>query len=130
MLLVGKDLVLEWQEDTRRVDQVDDREPVLQGDLLGPQHLLRGQREPGAGLDRRVVRDHHDVPAMNLTHSRHHPRARCAPVLLVGIVGDPEAELQEGRVRIAQRGDSLARRHLAQRPLFLLTSQAASLAER
>ena len=48
VLLVGEDLVLEGQEDAGRVDQVDDRQPVLERDLLRPQHLLAGQREPGA----------------------------------------------------------------------------------
>ena len=73
VLAVGEDLVLERQEDAGRVDQVDDRQPVLERDLLGAQHLLAGQREPGAGLDRGVVRHDDHVAPVDRRRSRRRP---------------------------------------------------------
>ncbi len=129
VLLVGEDLVLERQEDAGRVDQIDDRQPVLEGDLLRAQHLLGGQREPGAGLDGGVVGDHDHVAAMDLADADHHPGRRGAAILLIEPLGHPEAQLQEARSRIAQRLDPLARRHLPLGALLVLRLQAAAEAD-
>ena len=61
VVLVGKHLVLQRQEDAGAIDEVDQRQTILQGDALGAQHLLAGHRKEGAGLDRGVVGDDHDA---------------------------------------------------------------------
>ena len=50
-----EDLLLCRQVGAAGLDQRDHRQPVLQGDLVGPQHLLQRPRVGGAALDRRVV---------------------------------------------------------------------------
>ena len=57
MLLVWEDLILHGKKDPCAVDQVDDRDSVLHGDLLCPQVLLRRDRKPGSGLHRGVIGD-------------------------------------------------------------------------
>ena len=96
VLAVGEDLVLQRQEDAGRVDQVDDRQPVLERDLLRPQDLLDAERELGAGLDRGVVGDHHHVATVDHADARHHARRRGAAPLGVHAVRGPQAELEEG----------------------------------
>ncbi len=59
VVAVREDLVLHREEGAAGVDEVDARQPVLQGHLLGAQVLLHGQREVGAALDGRVVGDDH-----------------------------------------------------------------------
>ena len=59
VVAVREDLVLPRQEGAARVDQVDAGEPVLLGDLLGPQVLLHRERVVGAALDGGVVGDDH-----------------------------------------------------------------------
>ncbi len=130
VLAVGEDLVLHRQEDAGRVDQVDDRQAVLEGDLLGAEDLLAGQREPGAGLDRGVVGDHHHVAAVDRADPHHHARRRGAAVLLVEAVGGPQAELEERRAGVAEGGHPLAGGHLPLRPLLGLRLLAAAQADR
>ena len=45
IVLVGKDLFLQRQEDAGRIDQIDQRQAIREGDPLRPQHLLGGRRE-------------------------------------------------------------------------------------
>ena len=67
MVAVGKHLVLRWQKGAARIDQIEARQAVFAGDLLGAQMLFDGHREIGAALDGRVVGDDdaflsHDPP--------------------------------------------------------------------
>ena len=57
VVAVGEDLGLEGEERAAAVDEVDARQVVLEGDLLGAQVLLDRHRVVGAALDRRVVGD-------------------------------------------------------------------------
>ena len=76
VVAVGKDLGLERQERAARVDEVDARQPVLLGDLLGAQVLLHRQREVGAALHRRVVGDDHALAPLDDADPGHDPGAR------------------------------------------------------
>ena len=60
---VGEHLVLGRQERPARVDQVDAREPVLAGHLLGPEVLFDRDGVVGAPLDGGVVGDDDAAPA-------------------------------------------------------------------
>ena len=65
MVAVGEDVRLEREERPAAVDEVDARQAVLEGDLLGPQVLLDGHRVVGAALDGRVVGDDHAGRALD-----------------------------------------------------------------
>ncbi len=119
VLSIGEDLVLERQEDPGRVDQVDDRQPVLERDLLRPQDLLAGQREPGPRLDGGIVRHHDHLTVVDPAESHDNAGRRRATVLLVETVSHPQAELEKRAAFVAQGGDSLAGGHLAACPVAL-----------
>ena len=55
MVAIRENLGLMRQVRPAGIDQVDAGQPILQGDLLGPQMLLHGQREVGAALHRGVI---------------------------------------------------------------------------
>ena len=70
VLAVGEDLVLQRQEGAARVDEVDARQAVLEGDLLGAQVLLHRDRKVGAALHRGVVGDDHRLAAVDACRCR------------------------------------------------------------
>ena len=76
VVAVGEDLGLERQEGAARVDEVDARQVVLLRDLLRAQVLLHGQREVGASLHGRVVRDDHALLALDHADAGDDPGAR------------------------------------------------------
>ena len=76
VVAVREDLGLERQERAAQIDQVDARQPVLEGDLLGPQVLLDGHRVVGAALDRGVVGDDHAGGPLDATDAGDDPGAR------------------------------------------------------
>ena len=91
VLAVGEDVGLERQERAAGVDEVEAREVVLLGNLLRAQVLLDREREVGAALHGRVVRDDDallalddadpgDDPGRRRLRRRRHPtrRARSA----------------------------------------------------
>ena len=117
MVSVGEDLVLERQEGTARVDEVDAGQVVLLGDFLRAEVLLHSQRKVGAALDRSVVGDDHALLALDHPDPRHDPgRGRLSVVHLPGGQG---SELEEGRSRIEEAIDALAGRQLAPRAVAL-----------
>src|SRR3546814_3069932 len=63
VVAVGKHLVLARQVGAAGIDQVDARQMVLLGNLLGSQMLLHGDREVGAAFHRGVVSDDHALAA-------------------------------------------------------------------
>ncbi len=94
VVAVGKDLTLEGQERPAAVDEVDARQPVLEGDLLGPQVLLHGERVVRAALDRRVVGDDDAERPLDPPDPGHDPGAR--RIAVVQPVGGERAQLEEG----------------------------------
>ena len=65
MFAVREDLVLLRQVRAAGIDERDAGDPVLEGDLLGPEVLLHRDREIGAAFDRGVVANHQDVAAVH-----------------------------------------------------------------
>jgi hypothetical protein len=93
VLAVGEDLVLLGQERAAGVDEVDARQVVVEGDLLGPQVLLDRDRVVGAALDGGVVGDDHAFAAGDAAHSGDDPGRGGLVAVQAG--GGQLGELQE-----------------------------------
>ena len=127
VLAIREDVRLEGQERAARVDQVDARQVVLEGDLLRPEVLLDGQRVVRAALDGGVVGHDDAGHALDLADAGHDPGARRVPaVVAVDAVGGQRAQLEEGRARVDQPVDPLANRQLAARPVLLDRGRVAA----
>ena len=111
VLAVGKDLVLERQERAAGVHQVEARQPVLEGDLLGAQVLLDRDRVVRPALHRRVVGDDHALDALDPADAGHDPGPR--RVAVVQAVGGVGTQLEEGAAGIDQAVDAVADGQLA-----------------
>ena len=70
VVAVREDVRLEGEEGAAAVDEVDAREPVLEGDLLRAEMLLDRHRVVRAALDRRVVGDDDAGRALHPTDRR------------------------------------------------------------
>ena len=125
VLAVGEDLGLERQERAAGVDEVEARQVVLLGDLLRAQVLLDREREVGAALHGRVVRDDDALLPLDDADPGHDPGRRRRAV--VQIPGGERVQLEEGGARVDQPVDPLAGRQLAARavPLDGLLAAAA-----
>jgi hypothetical protein len=117
VLAVGEDLVLARQERAARIDQIDARQAVLLRDLLRAQVLLHRHRVVGAALHRRVVGDDHAFLPWTRPMPAIMPAAGAS--LVVHAVGGELADLEEGRARVEQAVDALARQELAARRMAL-----------
>ncbi len=82
MVLVGEDLILQREESTAGIDQVDDPELVLLGDLLSPNVFLDGHRNQRAALDGGVVCDEHPGHAVHDADPGHDAGPRHLVVVL------------------------------------------------
>ena len=111
MVAVGEDLGLEREEGAARVDEVDARQVVLLRDLLGAQVLLHGQREVGAALHGRVVRDDHALLALDDADARDDAGGGC--VAVVEVPGGERVQLEERGAGIDEPVDAIAGRELA-----------------
>ena len=107
MLAVGKDLVLRRQKCAAGIDQIEARQPVLAGDLLGAQVLLDGHREIGAALDRRVIGDDDAFAAHDPADAGDDPGGRHLAV--IHAVRGERRKLEKRRARVEQRPHPLAR---------------------
>ncbi len=76
VLAVRKDAVLLREEGAARVDQIDARKAVLQGDLLRAQVLLHRDRVVGPAFDGGVVHDDHTLARRHTSRRRRAGRAR------------------------------------------------------
>ena len=111
VLAVREDLVLERQERTAGVHEVDARQPVVERHLLRAQVLLDRHRVVRAALDRRVVGDDHALAAADAADAGDDPRA--GRVAVIHAVGGERAQLQERRALVHEPVDALARQQLA-----------------
>ena len=116
VLLIGKHVVLVGQIRAARVDQVNARQVVLLGNLLGPQMLFHGHGVISAALDSGVIANNHTIHATDPTQARNHTGARCIPV--VHAVGGQGAEFQKRGARVQQQRDPFAWRQFAARQLL------------
>ncbi len=111
VLRVGEDLRLQRQEDAARIDQVDARQAVVEGDLLRPDVLADGLGEIAPALDARIVGDHQALATADPPDAGDDPRGR-----RLAAVQSPRGErrqLEKRRVGIEELRDPLARRQLA-----------------
>ena len=106
VLTVREDLVLERQEGTSGVDEIEARQAVLERDLLGPKVLLDRHREVGAALDRGVVGDQHALNALDHRDPGHDARSR--RVAVVEAVRGERRKLEECTPRVDQALDAFA----------------------
>ena len=86
-----------------RLHQVDDRQPVLEGDVRGPGALAEGERVHGPAPHGGVVGA--DQALDPLDHADADDRRR--PDLVLGAPGGQGAQLEEGRVPVEQQLDAL-----------------------
>ncbi len=117
MVAIRKDVGLEWEVGAAGVHQVDARQAVLLGDLLGAEVLLDRQRKVRASLDRRIVGDDHALGSLDRPDPRDEPGAGC--LALVAVPGGEGAQLEKGGVRIDQPFDPLPGEQLAARTMTL-----------
>jgi hypothetical protein len=113
VVAVGEDLGLVRQVRPAAVDQIDARQAVLLGDLLGAQVLLHRHREIGAALHGGVVGDDHHLAARDPADAGDH--AGAGRLAVIEVAGGQLADLQERRAGIQQALDALARQQLAAR---------------
>ena len=124
VLAVREDLVLEREERAAGVDEVEARQPVLRRDLLRAQVLLDREREVGAALDGRVVRDDDALAALDEADPGHDPgRGRLA---VVQLPGGERVELEERGAGVEQPVDPLAGGQLPARAVPLDAPLAAA----
>src|SRR5690554_4487991 len=98
--------VLSWQVGTAGVDQVDARQAVLQGDFLGSQVFLDGQRVVAAAFYGGVVGDDHAFGAGDAAHAGDH--ACCGDFFIVDVVGGKLADFQERGAVVQEAVDALS----------------------
>ena len=113
VLAVGEDLVLARQVGAARVHQVDAWQAVLQGDGLGPQVLLHGQRIVGAALHRGIVADDHAFHPFDPADPG--DDAGGGDLFAVDFVGGKGGKLEERRAGVEQAVDAFAHQQLAAR---------------
>ena len=94
VVAVREDVGLEGEECAATVDEVHARQAVLEGDLLGPQVLLDGQRVVRPAFDRRVIGNDDDARPLDAADSGDDP-GRWSLVVVDAVRGE-WAELQEG----------------------------------
>ena len=111
VIAIRKHLVLQRQERTAGIDEVDAGQAVLERDLLRAQMLLHRDRKIRAALDRRVVGDDEHLDAVDAADAGDDAGAR--RLVLVHAVRGERREFEERRARIEQRADALARQQLA-----------------
>ncbi len=111
VLAVGEDVVLVGQVRPAGVDEVDAREPVVLGDLLGTQVLLHRHRVVRAALDGGVVGDDDAFAAVHPADAGDDARSRAR--IVVHAVRGQRGELEERGARVEERFDAVAGRQLA-----------------
>ena len=97
IVFVGKHIFLQRQKHAGRIDQVNQRQPILHGDPLRPQHLLGGGGKERPGFHRGVVGDDHVPPPADRADAGHHAGRRCAAPLGIHLPGGPQTKFEERR---------------------------------
>lgn len=113
VVTVRKDIRLVEQHRPARINEVDTRQVVVGGDLLGAEMLLHRHRVIRATRNSRVIGHHETLPAF------HQPNAcndtRCGDLALVHVMRSQRRDLQKRRARIEQLINTLPWQDLATR---------------
>src|SRR5208282_1953945 len=105
---VREDVFLQREEDSGRVDEVDRRDAIFDGDVLRPDNFLRGHGKEGASFDGGVVHDEHDHPGLDAGESGDDAGGGGAAPFFVHFVRGIEAEFEE-RAGVGEELDALTR---------------------
>ena len=108
IVFVGKDVFLQRQKDAGRIDQIDQRQPVLHGDPLGPEDFFGGGRKKGAGFHRGVVGDDHVPAAGHQAHPADDPGRGCPAPLGIHLPRRPETDFEPKAAWVQRQADPLA----------------------
>ena len=111
VLTIREHLVLPRQKRTAGVHQVDARQPVLAGDLLGAQVFLDRDRVVGTAFDGGVVGHDHAFAARDAADAGDQTRARA--LVVIHPVGGQRRQLQKRAARVQQPVHAVARQQLA-----------------
>ena len=110
MFAIRENLCLQRQKCAARIDEINARQPILQRDLLCTQMLFDSDRKVGPALDGRVVRDDQALALLHASDAGDQAGAR--RFVVVHSIRRERRELEKRRIRIEQRRDPLAHRHL------------------
>ena len=126
IIFVRKDLILHWQEDASRIDQVNNRQGTFKRDALGPKYFFGCLWKEGPSLHCRVVGDNHARNACDVADARDRASRRDFPPLFVHFVSRPETDLEKLRVFVQQMIDPFAHWQTAHFPLTLVAGFASA----
>ena len=126
--LVGKNLVLEWQECAAGIDQIDAGQMILARDILRAQVLLHRHGVVGAAFDRGVVGDDDAFAAADAADAGDY--ARGVHVAAIKAIAGERRKFEERRSRVEQQADPVARQQLAARNVARARLGAAALHRR
>ena len=129
VVFVGKDFILQRQEHAGRIDEVNDRQPELRGDLLGSQQFLDRLRKHRAGFDRGVVGRDEARPTADPTDAGDETGGRHVAPLGIHAVSGPDAEFKERAVFVQEGCDPIAGGEAPEPVLPLVSVGAAALRE-
>ena len=111
VIAVREDIRLEREERATAVDEIDARQPILEGDLLGSKVLLDRHRVVGAAFDGRVVGD--DDAGRALDPADAGDDARAGRVVVVQAGRGEGAQFQERAAGVREAVDALPDGQLA-----------------
>ncbi len=83
VLLVGKDLALQWQEYASTVNEINDRDAILHGDFLRAQVLFARDGKPCTGFNRCVIGDGNNQPLLDVSDLNNDSTGRTPTVFRV-----------------------------------------------
>ena len=105
MILVGEDFVTLRQVRPAAIDEVDHRQPVLEGNVLRADVLFDRLAEEGPSLRRGVVRNDHAYGALDYADAGHEARRR--DLVVVEPVAGERRQLQEGAQGVHEEVDTV-----------------------
>ncbi len=117
MFFIRKNLILHREINSGAINEINNRNPVFHGDLLGAQVLFSSDRKPCPGFHGGIVGHNHAGATGDLSHHYDYPTRGTSSILLVHAVTGKGADFHRCRSRIQQHVDSLPG---SQFPQFML----------